>query len=127
MTYVGCVLVVDDDPAIREMLAEYLGAHGFRVVQASAPAGLPWPVAPPPLARREVAQAPFAWTPVERPFFAEPIPFVREPVPGDWKVLTSSHPPVKADAHTIEFTVSVPAKLSKRARELLEELAQEGL
>ena len=34
MTYVGCVLVVDDDPAIREMLAEYLGAHGFRVVQA---------------------------------------------------------------------------------------------
>jgi len=34
MTYAGCVLVVDDDHAIREMLAEYLGAHGYRVVQA---------------------------------------------------------------------------------------------
>jgi hypothetical protein len=34
---------------------------------------------------------------------------VREPVPGDWKVLSSTHPPVKADAHTIEFTVPLPA------------------
>jgi two-component system phosphate regulon response regulator OmpR len=34
MTYAGCVLVVDDDRAIREMLAEYLAGHGYRVVQA---------------------------------------------------------------------------------------------
>ena len=33
---------------------------------------------------------------------------VREPVAGDWKILTSSHPPTKADAHTIEFSVPVP-------------------
>ncbi|HET9693263.1 MAG TPA: response regulator, partial [Steroidobacteraceae bacterium] len=31
MANVGCILVVDDDPAIREMLAEYLGSHGFSV------------------------------------------------------------------------------------------------
>jgi two-component system phosphate regulon response regulator OmpR len=29
------VLVVDDDPAIREMLSEYLSAHGFEVAQAA--------------------------------------------------------------------------------------------
>ena len=33
----GCILVVDDDPSIREMLAAYLGSHGFSV--ASAPDG----------------------------------------------------------------------------------------
>ena len=33
---------------------------------------------------------------------------VREPVPGDWKVLSSTLPAVKADAHTIEFNVPVP-------------------
>jgi hypothetical protein len=32
---------------------------------------------------------------------------VREPVPGDWKVLTSTHTAVKRDAHTIEFSVPV--------------------
>ncbi len=34
---------------------------------------------------------------------------VRDPVPGDWKVLDSSLPHVKRDAHTIEFEVPVPA------------------
>ena len=34
MTAAGCVLIVDDDPSIREMLAEYLGAHGFVTAQA---------------------------------------------------------------------------------------------
>ena len=34
MTAAGCVLIVDDDPSIREMLAEYLGAHGFATAQA---------------------------------------------------------------------------------------------
>jgi two-component system phosphate regulon response regulator OmpR len=34
MPNAGCVLVVDDDPAIREMLAEYFGSHGFAVAQA---------------------------------------------------------------------------------------------
>jgi hypothetical protein len=34
---------------------------------------------------------------------------VREPVPGDWKVLSSSYPWLKADAHTIEFNVPVAA------------------
>jgi hypothetical protein len=32
---------------------------------------------------------------------------VREPVAGDWKVLTSSHPPKKVDAGTLEFSVPV--------------------
>jgi two-component system phosphate regulon response regulator OmpR len=31
MTHAGCILVVDDDVAIREMLAEYLTSHGFAV------------------------------------------------------------------------------------------------
>ena len=31
MADVGCVLVVDDDASLREMLAEYLGSHGFSV------------------------------------------------------------------------------------------------
>src|SRR5687767_10940506 len=30
------VLVVDDDPAIRQMLAEYLSAHGYAVAQAAS-------------------------------------------------------------------------------------------
>jgi two-component system phosphate regulon response regulator OmpR len=34
MSAAGCVLIVDDDPSIREMLAEYLGAHGFVTAQA---------------------------------------------------------------------------------------------
>lgn len=34
MTPAGCILVVDDDAAIREMLAEYLTSHGFEVVLA---------------------------------------------------------------------------------------------
>jgi two-component system phosphate regulon response regulator OmpR len=34
MANAGCVLVVDDDPAIREMLAEYFGSHDFVVAQA---------------------------------------------------------------------------------------------
>lgn len=33
---------------------------------------------------------------------------VREPVSGDWKVLTSTHPPRKLDAGTLEFSVPVP-------------------
>jgi two-component system phosphate regulon response regulator OmpR len=35
MAHAGCVLVVDDDPSIRDMLAEYLGSHGFSVAQAA--------------------------------------------------------------------------------------------
>jgi two-component system phosphate regulon response regulator OmpR len=34
MAQAGCVLIVDDDRSIREMLAEYLGAHGFAIAQA---------------------------------------------------------------------------------------------
>ena len=32
----GCVLIVEDDPAIREMVAEYLGGHGYDVHQAQS-------------------------------------------------------------------------------------------
>ncbi|HET7203344.1 MAG TPA: response regulator [Steroidobacteraceae bacterium] len=35
MADVGCILVVDDDPSLREMLAEYLGSHGFAVSVAA--------------------------------------------------------------------------------------------
>jgi two-component system OmpR family response regulator len=31
----GCILVVDDDRTLREMLAEYLGSHGFSVALAA--------------------------------------------------------------------------------------------
>lgn len=34
MADAGCVLIVDDDPAIRDMLADYLGTHGFVTAQA---------------------------------------------------------------------------------------------
>jgi two-component system, OmpR family, phosphate regulon response regulator OmpR len=34
MANAGCVLIVDDDASIREMLAEYLGSHGFVVAEA---------------------------------------------------------------------------------------------
>ena len=30
----GCVLIVDDDASVREMIAEYLAAHGFATAQA---------------------------------------------------------------------------------------------
>src|SRR5262249_31101805 len=30
----GRILIVEDDPAVREMLAEYLGTHGYEVAQA---------------------------------------------------------------------------------------------
>ncbi|MBF0505395.1 MAG: DUF4139 domain-containing protein [Nitrospirae bacterium] len=33
---------------------------------------------------------------------------VVEPIPGDWIILTSSHPPQKIDANTVEFIVPVP-------------------
>jgi two-component system phosphate regulon response regulator OmpR len=32
----GCVLIVEDDPAIREMVAEYLGGQGYDVQQAES-------------------------------------------------------------------------------------------
>lgn len=35
MANAACVLVVDDDPAIREMLRDYLGAEGYRVAVAA--------------------------------------------------------------------------------------------
>jgi two-component system phosphate regulon response regulator OmpR len=34
MTSAGCILVVDDDAAIRDMLAEYLSSHGYAVALA---------------------------------------------------------------------------------------------
>ncbi len=43
---------------------------------------------------------------------------VTEPVPGDWKVLDSSHDYHKADSGTLEYKIPVPAdgetKLSYR-------------
>lgn len=36
----GCILIVDDDRSVREMLAEYLGQHGFRTVQADGGAAM---------------------------------------------------------------------------------------
>lgn len=35
---------------------------------------------------------------------------VVEPVGGDWEVLQPSHPPVRKDANTLKFEVSVPAR-----------------
>jgi two-component system phosphate regulon response regulator OmpR len=40
MAPAGCVLVVDDDRAIREMLAEYLATHGYTVAQAEDGEGM---------------------------------------------------------------------------------------
>ena len=40
MTQAGCVLVVDDDRSVREMLAEYLTAHGYAVAQAEDGEGM---------------------------------------------------------------------------------------
>ena len=34
---------------------------------------------------------------------------IREPVGGEWKVVESTHPPVKVDAATLGFEVTVPA------------------
>lgn len=34
MATMGCVLIVDDDPEVRNMLAEYLASHGYEVQQA---------------------------------------------------------------------------------------------
>jgi len=34
---------------------------------------------------------------------------ILEPVPGDWRVVSSSHPWRKQDAHTLRFDVKVPA------------------
>ena len=34
MANASCVLIVDDDASIREMIAEYLGSHGFVTAQA---------------------------------------------------------------------------------------------
>ena len=31
-----------------------------------------------------------------------------EPIPGDWEILSKSHDYKKTDAHTVEFTVTVP-------------------
>lgn len=36
MTDAGRVLVVDDDPSVREMLGEYLGSHGYEVCSAGS-------------------------------------------------------------------------------------------
>jgi len=36
MSNSGCVLIVDDDPSVREMIAEYLGEHGYETVQAAS-------------------------------------------------------------------------------------------
>jgi DNA-binding response OmpR family regulator len=35
MSHAGCVLVVDDDASIREMLRDYLSSHGYEVALAS--------------------------------------------------------------------------------------------
>jgi two-component system, OmpR family, response regulator RegX3 len=47
MADAGCVLVVDDDSSIREMLAEYLSSEGYRVVLAEDGAAM----------RREIERA----------------------------------------------------------------------
>ncbi len=45
---------------------------------------------------------------------------VIEPVPGDWQVLTSTHPYEKVEAHTLKYEIPVPkegaAKLTYRVR-----------
>ncbi len=45
---------------------------------------------------------------------------VMEPLPGDWQMLTSTHPWEKVEAHTLKFDISVPkesaAKLTYRVR-----------
>jgi hypothetical protein len=45
---------------------------------------------------------------------------VMEPLPGDWQMLTSTHPWEKVEAHTLKYEISVPkestAKLTYRVR-----------
>ena len=50
----GCVLIVDDDPQVRDMLCEYLGTHGYEVLQAGGGAAQPQNmlVAPPTIIGR---------------------------------------------------------------------------
>jgi two-component system phosphate regulon response regulator OmpR len=36
MTHTGCVLIVDDDPNVREMIAEYLAQNGYETRQADS-------------------------------------------------------------------------------------------
>jgi two-component system phosphate regulon response regulator OmpR len=40
MTSSGCVLIVDDDPGVRTMLAEYLGENGYDTLQADGAAAM---------------------------------------------------------------------------------------
>lgn len=40
MSRSGCVLIVDDDPEVRNMLAEYLSSHGYEVQQAEGGAAM---------------------------------------------------------------------------------------
>ena len=35
---------------------------------------------------------------------------VREPIPGDWKLLESSHPPQKVSANLAEWEIKIPAE-----------------
>ena len=36
MSNSGCVLIVDDDASVRDMIAEYLGSNGYEVMQADS-------------------------------------------------------------------------------------------
>jgi len=39
---------------------------------------------------------------------------LREPVPGDWKLVESSDAGAKLDAHTLGFEITVPARGSTK-------------